>query len=60
MLAEVEAALAGTTLSGLVKQVMPISVEVQMDSIQDRPVGIATLAFIVTYFTTGANPAVSV
>jgi len=57
ILLEVEQVLSGSVLGGLAKQTMPESIRIQMEAIQDKPVGVADLTYIVTYFTTGANPA---
>jgi hypothetical protein len=56
ILAEVEAALSGSTLGGLCKQTMPDSISVQMDDTLDKPAGVATLTYTVTYFTAGSAP----
>ena len=57
MLAEVETALNGNTLGGLSLNTVPESISVQMDDSVERPVGVATLTYAITYFTAGSNPA---
>jgi len=56
MLAEVEAVLSGSTLGGLAKTVTPQSIAIQMDDSLEKPVGVAELDYLVSYFTSGSNP----
>lgn len=56
MLEEVETVLNGNTYSNKAKQTALASVRVQMEAIEDKPVGVIEMGFTVTYFTMGAAP----
>lgn len=55
MLSEVETALGNTTLGGLVKSLEPGSISIEMES-GDKPVGIATIRYTVSYMTAQNAP----
>lgn len=61
MLAEVEAALATSpdpTFGGLLKgPPLPVSITVDLDDGLEKPVGIATISYRITYFTAASTPA---
>lgn len=61
MVAEVEAAIAGAadqSFGGLIKpQALPSSLEIDFDESLEKPVGVATLTYRITYFTAAASPA---
>lgn len=60
MLEEVEAVLNGATYSGLAKTTALTSVRIQMESVQDKPVGVIEMGFTVTYFTAGGTPGTAI
>jgi len=60
MLSEVETALSGNTLGGIVKQTLPQSIEVRMDDTLEKPCGVATLSYAITYATNAALPDVPI
>ena len=53
---QVEAALAGSTLGGLVKMLDISGIRVEMDDGVQKPVGVISLDYRATYFTTPAAP----
>lgn len=61
MVAEVEAAIAGAadpSFGGLIKpQALPASLDIDFDDGLEKPVGVATLTYRITYFTAAASPA---
>ncbi len=63
MLKEVETALgmvADPTYGGMVKSMVPKAINIEMDDALDKPVGIASLIYIVTYYTADGSPTASV
>jgi hypothetical protein len=59
MILAAETALNAQVFGGLAKKTVLSSIRIQMEAVAEKPVGVATMAFTVTYFTTGANPAVA-
>lgn len=62
MLKEVETALGTVTdptFGGLVKSMAPTGIEIEMDDALEKPVGIATINYRVTYFTADGSPTAS-
>jgi len=57
MLAEVETALGNQTLSGKAKALQLESINIEMSDDLEKPVGIATAVFRVTYYTATGTPA---
>jgi len=57
MLAEVEVVLNGNRLGGLSLNTVPESISIAMDDSLEKPAGVATLTYSITYFTAGSNPA---
>lgn len=56
MVSEVETALAGETLGGAAKMLQLTGVSIDMDNVIDRPVGIATITYSITYYTASGSP----
>lgn len=53
---QVEPVLNGATLGGLVKRCTLERISVEMDSVLEKPVGVITLTYRTTYFTSPASP----
>lgn len=53
---EVETALGAATLSGLVKTITLAGIEVEMDNLIDKPVGVISLSYQISYLTTANAP----
>lgn len=60
MLEEVETVLNGVTFSGKAKTCVLTSVRIQMDALQDAPVGVIDMGFSVIYFTAGSAPGTAI
>jgi len=60
MLEQVETVLNGATFSGKAKTCVLTSVRIQMDAIQDKPVGVVDMGFTVIYFTAGSAPGTAI
>jgi hypothetical protein len=56
MITEVETVLNGNTLGGLAKTTVLQTIHIEMSDVLEKPVGIAELDYLVSYFTSGANP----
>lgn len=62
MLKEVETAIgtaADITFGGLVKSIAPQEIDIEMDDGVEKPVGIASLSYLVTYYTADGSPTAS-
>lgn len=62
MLKEVETALGTVTdptYGGLVKSMSPTGIDIEMDDGMDKPVGVASLNYRVTYYTADGSPTAS-
>jgi hypothetical protein len=62
MLKEVETALGTVTdptYGGLVKSMVPTGISIEMDDGLEKPVGIASLNYLVTYYTADGSPTAS-
>ena len=62
MLKEVETALgtvADPTYGGLVKSMVPTAINIEMDDALEKPVGIASLSYLITYYTADGSPTAS-
>ncbi len=60
MMAEVETAIGGQTLTGLVGALALKSIRINMESEAEKPVGIATMTFLTNYMTVSNNPSVNI
>jgi hypothetical protein len=60
MLEEVETVLNGAAYGGLAKQTALVTVRVQQEYIQEKPVGVIDMGFTVNYFTTGSAPGTAI
>lgn len=58
MLAEIEAALAGTSFGGLAPGVVLTQINIEMNDELEKPVGIASAHYAVTYYTATGSPGV--
>lgn len=56
MAKEVESVLGNTTLSGLAKTVTPTGIAVEMSDDLEKPVGVLTLTYQITYHTAANAP----
>lgn len=56
---QVEPVLNGASLGGLVKRCTLEKISVEMDDALEKPVGVITLQYLTTYFTTPAAPGIS-
>ncbi len=62
MLKEVETALGTVTdptYGGIVKSMVPTGIDIEMDDALEKPVGIATINYRVTYYTADGSPTAS-
>lgn len=62
MLKEVETALgtvADPTYGGIVKSMVPAGIDIEMDDGLEKPVGVATINYRVTYYTADGSPTAS-
>jgi len=62
MLKEVETALGTVTdptYGGIVKSMVPTGISIEMDDGLEKPVGIASLNYLVTYYTADGSPTAS-
>lgn len=56
MLAEVETALDGQTFSGKAKSIVLTGINIEMNDELEKPVGVATASYQVTYYTAAGSP----
>lgn len=59
MAKEVETALGVSTLSGLVENILLQSISVDMDDAMEKPVGVLSLTYQISYFTASNAPTVT-
>jgi len=59
MAKEVETALGLSTLSGLAENVLLQSISVEMDDAMEKPVGVLSLTYQISYFTASNAPTVT-
>lgn len=60
MMAEVEQAIGGNTLNDAVKTLELKTINIEMESETDKPVGIATMSFLTSYMTAANNAAIAI
>ena len=56
MLFEIETTLEGTTLGGIAKGIVLTGIAIEMNDEMDKPVGVATATYQITYYTAAGLP----